>query len=84
MADMITIEGSRAPSVELATGERRTVRRTERIDRLIARGFVTVVEDAAAPEEAAPKPVEDVKDEPAKAPRRTAAAKDTDVPASGQ
>lgn len=63
MADMITIEGSITPSTELARGERRTVRRTERIDRLISRGFVTVVDehagDAPEPEKAvaAPEPV---------------------------
>lgn len=73
MSDMITIEGSQTPSVELARGKRRTVQRTERIDRLIQRGYVIEVKDEDA-KPAAAEPVEDVKDdEPTKAPRRAAA-----------
>lgn len=42
----VTIEGSRlSPSSFLAAGERITVQRTERVDRLIARGFVVEVPD---------------------------------------
>jgi hypothetical protein len=40
----VTIEGSRlSPSTFLAAGERATVQRTERVERLIARGFVVEV-----------------------------------------
>ncbi|ACF05023.1 hypothetical protein Nigel_20 [Mycobacterium phage Nigel] len=40
----ITIEGSRlSPSTFLAAGERATVQRTERVERLLARGFVVEV-----------------------------------------
>lgn len=39
---LVTIEGSLTPSVLLPTGEQRTVRLTETVQRLISRGFVTV------------------------------------------
>lgn len=40
----VTIEGSRlSPSTFLAAGERATVQRTDRVERLIARGFVVEV-----------------------------------------
>ncbi|UYL88133.1 hypothetical protein SEA_EVAA_22 [Gordonia phage Evaa] len=55
MADKVTIEGSITPSVLLARGERRTVARTARIDRLIARGFVVEVPE----KEATPEPETD-------------------------
>ncbi|AKY02736.1 hypothetical protein AVV09_gp23 [Mycobacterium phage BrownCNA] len=43
----VTIEGSRlSPSTFLAAGERITVQRTERVERLIASGFVVEVADA--------------------------------------
>lgn len=51
----VTIEGSISPSTYLARGERATVQRTEKIDRLIERGFVVVVDDHAD----APHPVFD-------------------------
>lgn len=42
----VTIEGSRlSPSTFLAAGERATVQRTDRVERLIARGFVVEVPD---------------------------------------
>ena len=42
----VTIEGSRlSPSTFLAAGERITVQRTERVERLIASGFVVEVAD---------------------------------------
>lgn len=47
MASTVTIEGSITPSAVLARGERRTVRLTERVQRLIDRGFVVVVGEAA-------------------------------------
>ena len=39
----VTIEGSVMPSAFLPRGERRTVERSDFIDKLIRRGFVTVV-----------------------------------------
>lgn len=50
----VTIEGSITPSVVLARGEKRTVALTDRVQRLIDRGFVTLIEhesDAPEPEE---------------------------------
>jgi hypothetical protein len=52
----VTIEGSRTtPSVALAPGVRKTVALTERVERLIARGFVVEIErfedDPVAPEQ---------------------------------
>lgn len=41
----VTIEGSATPSAILGRGQRRTVAYTPRIKRLIARGFVVVVDD---------------------------------------
>lgn len=43
MAQMVTIEGSVTPSAELARGERRTVIYTDRIARLVKRGFIVIV-----------------------------------------
>lgn len=43
----VTIEGSITPSAVLARGQRRTVRMTDRIQRLIDRGYVVLVEDSA-------------------------------------
>ena len=40
----LTIEGSLTPSAFLARGERRTVQHTPRIDRMVHRGFVVVVD----------------------------------------
>lgn len=88
MADMITIEGSLTPSVELPRGQRRTVVRTERIERLIERGYIVEVKDDA-PEPAAqvsepataeskpadlPEPEHAADPEPAAKPTRTSAA----------
>lgn len=87
MAELITIEGSHTPSVELPRGERRTVVRTERIDRLIARGYIVEVpsdtgttSDSPEPEVAAePDPEPEVAAEPAKPTGRgRAAAKPAD------
>lgn len=65
MAELITIEGSLTPSVDLPRGERRTVVRTERIERLIARGYIVEVpsdtgtaSDSPAPAEPVHAPVE--------------------------
>lgn len=49
MTDKVTIEGSIQPSDQLARGERRTVALTPRVQRLIDRGFVVVVDDNPAP-----------------------------------
>lgn len=48
MSTTVTIEGSQTPSVFLAKGQRRTVQLTDRVQRLIDAGFVTVVEDGPA------------------------------------
>lgn len=50
----VTIEGSLTPSVVLPRGERRTVALTDRVQRLIDRGFVILIED----ESDAPEPAE--------------------------
>ncbi|UJE15676.1 hypothetical protein SEA_LIGMA_21 [Gordonia phage Ligma] len=56
-ARKVTIEGSIQPSDQLARGERRTVALTPRVQRLIDRGFVIVVDDADT-EPSAPAPVD--------------------------
>lgn len=43
MTQMVTIEGSTTPSAELPRGERRTVVYTDRIARLVKRGFIVIV-----------------------------------------
>lgn len=58
----VTIEGSVTPSSFLPRGERRTVERTDFIDKLIKRGFVTVVKPTEPVLEAAQ---DDVPDAPA-------------------
>ncbi|QNL30148.1 tail assembly chaperone [Gordonia phage Mariokart] len=55
-AAKVTIEGSIQPCSELARGERRTVALTDRVQRLIRRGFVVVVDDHA------PEPVAETDD----------------------
>ncbi|ADX31944.1 hypothetical protein TPA2_gp30 [Tsukamurella phage TPA2] len=60
MADMITIEGSLTPSVELPRGQRRTVVRTERIERLIARGYIVEVPSDTGTTSDSPAPAEPV------------------------
>lgn len=65
----VTIEGSLSPAAFLARGERRTVQRTDRIDKLIRRGFVVVV-DEEGEVEAPPAP------EPVKAPAKSASRDD--------
>ena len=42
---MVTIEGSVTPSAELPRGVQRTVQYTERIARLVKRGFVVIVDE---------------------------------------
>lgn len=42
MTQMVTIEGSTTPSAELPRGERRTVVYSDRIARLVKRGFVVI------------------------------------------
>lgn len=44
----VTIEGSITPSAILPRGHRRTVQMTARIQRLIDRGYVVLVEDSPA------------------------------------
>lgn len=51
----VTIEGSTWPSTHLATGERRTVERTSLIDKMIANGFVIVIEEH--PDTPSPTPI---------------------------
>lgn len=43
MTQMVTIEGSVTPSAELPRGEQRTVVYTDRIDRLVKRGYIVIV-----------------------------------------
>lgn len=50
----ITIEGTVTPSTFLPTGERRSVTRSSFVEKLIAKGFVRVVESAATKVEPAP------------------------------
>ena len=69
----LTIEGSLTPSAFLARGERRTVQRTPRIDRMVHKGFVVVVDahdddEPAEPAEVMPTPV--------KAPAKSASRED--------
>lgn len=45
----VTIEGTVTPSVHLGKGERRTVERTEFVDKLIARGYVSVITEHPEP-----------------------------------
>jgi hypothetical protein len=54
---VVTIEGSVTPSVILPRGQRRTVTLTDRVQRLIERGFVVVVDwqDPEPERKAAPK-----------------------------
>lgn len=60
MAEKVVIEGTVTPSTFLAAGERRTVSRTEFVDKLIAKGFVKVVDQPTpAVSVAAPAPVAD-------------------------
>ncbi|MCV7424339.1 hypothetical protein H7K45_27710 [Mycobacterium yunnanensis] len=53
----VTIEGSLSPSVELARGVRRTVTVTDHIRRLVAGGFVIVVDGSLDDD---PEPVAEV------------------------
>lgn len=62
----VTIEGSLTPCSELRTGERRTVQLTERVQRLIDRGFVVLVK-TAAPRRPVGKPVQSAADVPYRA-----------------
>jgi len=50
MSQRITVEGTITPSTFLAAGDRRTVTRTVFVEKLIAKGFIRVVEDTAAAE----------------------------------
>lgn len=47
----VTVEGSILPCTELARGERRTVALTERVQRLIDRGYFTLIETHADPDD---------------------------------
>lgn len=68
--EKITIEGSHTPSVILARGERRTVVRTPRIDRLIARGYLVVVDEQSRPAQSTPgRTLSEVLADPEPAPR---------------
>ncbi|UYP17713.1 hypothetical protein OED52_13635 [Rhodococcus sp. Z13] len=60
MAEQVVIEGTVTPSTFLATGERRSVSRTGFVEKLIAKGFVRVVDQPApAPTVAEKAPVEE-------------------------
>jgi len=65
----VTIEGSISPSARLARGERIEVQRTERIDKLIAKGFAVVVDAKTGEPEESPLP------EAKKAPAKSASQK---------
>ncbi|UOW93007.1 hypothetical protein SEA_CAIB_23 [Gordonia phage CaiB] len=72
-ARKVTIEGSRLhPTDLLASGEKRTVALTDRVQRLIDRGYVVVIED----ESDAPEPADAPNGTPASteptAPKRSA------------
>jgi hypothetical protein len=58
MMAQVTIEGSLTPCTELAKGERKTVQLTKRIQRLIRKGYVVVIDQrenaAVAPDEKTP------------------------------
>lgn len=45
----VTVEGSLSPCTELARGERRTVALTERVQRLIDRGYFTLIDTHGEP-----------------------------------
>lgn len=49
----VTVEGSILPCTELPRGERRTVALTERVQRLIDRGYFTLIETHADPDASA-------------------------------
>lgn len=66
----VTIEGSLTPSVFLPRGERREVQRTERIDQLIAKGFIVEVNPETDQPEPAPLP------DPVKSPGKNASRDD--------
>jgi len=51
MADTVVIEGTLTPCDELRRGERKTVAMSDRIERLVAGGFVTIVERHRDPDE---------------------------------
>jgi hypothetical protein len=65
---LVTIEGSVTPSSHLGRGERRTVERTDFIDKLIRNGYVTVVETITPPftEEDLAEAIAAIGDEPVK------------------
>ncbi|QOV97153.1 hypothetical protein [Rhodococcus pyridinivorans] len=50
MAQRITVEGTITPSTFLAAGDRRTVTRTAFVEKLIAKGFIRVVDDETSAE----------------------------------
>jgi hypothetical protein len=57
---MVTIEGSVTPSSELPKGQRQTVQYTDRIARLVERGYVVIVDgphDTDAPVETELTPI---------------------------
>lgn len=59
MTQMVTIEGSITPSAELSRGEQRTVVYSDRVARLVKRGYVVIVkgpwdDDAPADTELTP------------------------------
>ena len=59
MSQRITVEGTITPSTFLAAGDRRTVTRTAFVEKLIAKGFIRVVEDTPSPTVADPVPVQE-------------------------
>lgn len=59
-AKVVTIEGSLTPAAGLpGRGERKTVQHTDRIDRLVEKGYIVIVETF----DGAPEPDEDQDDE---------------------
>jgi hypothetical protein len=62
MPTTVTIEGSITASTLLPRGQRRTVQLTERVQRLIDRGFVTVIE--RHDDDAEPDPTPEQEDGP--------------------
>ena len=73
----VTIEGSLTPSSFLARGERLTVQRDARVDRLIERGYVVVVDESpAAVTEVVEAPVSPEQREADEPPKRNASRDD--------
>lgn len=70
MAQRITVEGTITPSTFLAAGDRRSVTRTAFVEKLIAKGFIRVVDDETSAEPAVEEETEEVFAVPARNAKR--------------